>query len=170
MTVTVPDPDRLAEAQSIATMLQGVLDRVVDGYAQAGVDLPARRFWMTGTPAHDCEQLVVVFRQAYIGPPGDEASDPQRCDGPRSAAIEVHVTRCIPSPKGTRATAPKAEDIQAGAAKQVVDAWLLLDLAPATEQWGFPGGPGLGVIATVEAGEPQGAFQSTVLNLTMAIP
>lgn len=161
-----PSEDRLA----IVQMCQGVLDRVVAGFTQAGVPLPERRFIKTGTPTMDCEQLAVVFRQAYVGPPGDEASDPQRCDGPRSAALEVHLTRCVPAPKGSRQVAPTAAAIQSASEAQMVDAWLLLELAPSTEQWDAMGGPGLGVIATVECGEVQGAMQSTVLNLTMAIP
>lgn len=170
MTAGPLDPERLAEARAIANMAQGVLDRVVEGFERAGVSLPERRFTKTGSPVSDCEQVVVVFRQAYIGPPGDEASEPQRCEGPRSAALEVHITRCIPVPRGTKQTAPSPESIQESSEQQMIDAWLLLDLAPSTDQWDQFGGPGLGVIATVEAGEAQGGMQSTVLNLTMAIP
>lgn len=168
--MTVHDAERLEETRSIVVMLREILERIEAGYENASVPLPARRYVSTGTPAVDCEQVVVVFRQAYIGPPGDEAQFPQRCDGPRTASVEVHVTRCIPGPKGSRATAPRAEDIQAAAELQMQDAWLLLDLAPSTDTWNgmAPGGPG--VIATVEAGEPQGLYQSTVLNLAMQIP
>jgi hypothetical protein len=153
-------------------MMDGVLERIVAGFDRAGLDLPARRYWTTGAPVVDCEQLVASFKQAYVGPPGDEAADPQRCDGPRSASIEVHVTRCIPVSGGRSGSVPpSAEAIEAASRVQVQDAWLLLDLAPDTEQWdGLMPGRGLGVIATVEAGEPQGGYQSTVLNLTMAIP
>ena len=166
----VYDEERTKETLSIVVMVQEVLDRIVAGYKQAGVALPERKYTTTGTPAVDCEQVVVVFRQAYIGPVGDEANDPQRCDGPRTAVLEVHISRCIPTPKGTRSAAPTAESIQEGAELQMQDAWLLLDLAPSTDTWNglAPGGPG--VIATVEAGEPQGGFQTTVLNLTMQIP
>lgn len=164
------DEGRTAEVRSIVDMLREILDRIVAGYEQAGVLLPSRQYTTTGTPAIDCAQLVVIFRQAYVGPVGDEASDPQRCDGPRTAVLEVQVSRCVPGPKGPRATAPSAEAIQEAAELQMQDAWLLLDLAPSTDVWNgmAPGGPG--VIATVEAGEPQGAFQTTVLQLTMQIP
>lgn len=170
MTVPAVDPQRLEDVRSIATMMQEVLDRIVGGYEQSGIHLPERRYTTTGTPSVDCEQVVVVFRQAYIGPVGDEADGPQHCDGPRTAALEVHVSRCIPTPKGTRSVTPEAAEIQSAAEQQMVDAWLLLDLAPSTDTWNglAPGGPG--VIATVEAGEPQGGYQTTVLMLTMQVP
>lgn len=170
MPVTDHD-DQLAQwSTSIYDAAQEVLDRVVAGFEIAEVPLPGRRIIQTGTPAHDCESVIVTFRQAYYGPPGDEASAPQRCDGPRSMSIEVHIIRCIPAPKGSRNWAPSAEDLTAAGRRQMIDAWLLLDLAPALESWNSLGPGGLGVIGTVEAGEPQGAFQPTVLTLTMAIP
>lgn len=172
MTTEVLDPDRLEDTRSIVVMMREVLSRVVAGYELAGVPLPPpeKRFTMVGTPVHDCESLIVTWKQAYYGPPGDEASEPQRCDGPRSAAIEVHMVRCIPGIKGPRSVAPKPEAIQEFAELQMQDAWLLLDLAPATESWGGYAPGGLGVIGTVEAGEAQGSYQAVVLSLTMAIP
>lgn len=158
-------------AYAIAELLDQVLRAVVQGFTNAGVPLPTRRYWTTGTPTSDCEQVVVAFRQAYYGPPGDEASEPQRCDGPRSANIEVHVTRCVPTPKGSRGTPPSPQEIQESATIRLVDSWLLLDFAPILDQWngfGMPGG--LGVIGTVETGESKGGFQSTILTLTMATP
>ncbi len=168
--VEAPDPQLAEDARSIAKMLDAILERVVTGFERAGVSLPERRYWRTGTPPADCEQVVVTFRQAYYGPPGDEAAMPQQCDGPRSAVVEVRITRCVPTPKGTRQTAPEAADIQAAADLQVVDAWLLLDFAPDLESWNGAAPGGLGVIGTVDAGEAQGAFQSTVLTMNMAIP
>lgn len=156
---------------SIANLLDLILRGVIDGFENAGVSLPERRYWTIGTPPVDCAQLVVSFRQAYYGPPGDEASEPQRCDGPRSAAIEVRISRKIPVPKGTRASAPKAAAIQLSAQEQLVDAWLLLDFVPNLDFWNGPMMPaGLGVIGTVDGGEAQGDYQTTVLNLTVGIP
>lgn len=170
MTVPLPGQEEPAAHESIVVMLREVLDRIVGGYELAGVPLPERRYTTTGTPAVDCEQAVVIFRQAYIGPVGDEANGPQPCESPRSASLEVRVSRCIPTPKGTRATPPTPEAIQEAAELQMQDAWLLLDLAPSTDTWNglAPGGPG--VIATIEAGEPQGGYQTTVLMLTMQVP
>lgn len=159
------------DAYSIADLLDSILNGVIAGFENAGVALPNRRYWTIGTPPVDCDQLVVSFRQAYYGPPGDEASEPQRCDGPRSAAIEVRISRRIPVPKGTRSHAPKAAEIQLGAQQQLVDAWLLLDFVPNLDFWNGPLSPGgLGVIGTVDGGEAQGDYQTTVLNLTVGIP
>lgn len=167
MTVT-PDADRLVELESIASMLGGILERVENLYTQEGQTLPDRRYWTLAQPADDCEQLVVFFNQAYYGPPGDEATEPVRCDGPRSAALTVRLTRCIPT-IGTR-RAPAAADIQAGSKQLAVDAYLLLESVRLFEMWDPYGGPGLGVIATVDAEPPGGGLQSVTLNLTMAIP
>ncbi len=161
------------DARSIVTMMDKILERVQTGFAEAGVELPERRYWTLGLPAADCEQLVVSFNQAYIGPPGDEASEPQRCDAPRTAQIDIQVLRCIPTPTGSRGRAPTASAIQGASEAQAIDAWVLLDIACTLDTWddpsGFPG-PGFGVIATVDAGEAQGGFQGPVLHLTVAIP
>jgi hypothetical protein len=151
--------------------MPSVLDAVAGGFEQAGVPLPERRFYSAGTPAIDCECLVVVLRQVYIGPPGDEAARPQRCDGPRTAMLEVQLHRCVPQPKGPRATKPKDVTIDEYSEQRAVDAWLLLDLAPMLDQWEGPFAPGgPGVIATVDAGEVQGDYQAMVLNLTIQVP
>jgi hypothetical protein len=163
-------PDRIDEARSLVNLLQGVLDRVIALYEAVPMELPSRRYWTLQTPAADCEQLVVSFMQAYIGPPGDEAATPQRCNSPRSAALTVQIIRCIPV-ADSKGRPPTAAQIQAGSEQLAMDAWLLLDIAGDLEQWDAPyPGPGLGVIATVNAEEPQGGFQSVTLNVTMAIP
>lgn len=155
----------------IANMLDEILARVIQGYEDAGVPLPERRFWTTGTTAHDCEQLTVTFNQAYIGPVGDEANEPQRCSAPRTVQLDIEVVRCIPGYVGPRGKAPTPEQIQTASRNQVIDAMLLLDLACTLDTWdGDLGGPGLGVIATVDAGEATGGFQGTILHLTVAVP
>lgn len=156
---------------SIVNLMAGILDRLVEGFNEAGVTLPSRQYYTTGTPAADCEQVTVSFRQAYIGPPGDEANEPQRCNSPRTAQIDIQIIRCIPGLVGPKARAPEPEAIQAAANLQLIDAWTLLDLSCSFDMWDemIPG-TGLGVIATVDAGEPQGGFQGTTLHLTVAIP
>lgn len=159
------------EALSIATMLDTILERLVGGFEQAGVDLPDRRYWTTGTPSIDCEQVTVSFNQAYIGPPGDEANEPQKCNSPRTAQLSIQIARCIPGMVGPKSRAPSGEAMQEAAKKQVIDAWVLLDISSSFDTWDadLPG-RGLGVIATVNAGEPQGGYQVTTLQLTVAIP
>lgn len=160
------------DSLSLVNLLDVILERLVSGYEQAGVPLPDRRYWTLSAPAADCEQAVVYFNQAYIGPPGDEASEPQNCNSPRTAQIDIQILRCIPGMNtGPRAKAPTAEQIEAGSRLQAIDAWLLLDLSSNFDTWeGELPGRGLGVIATVDAGEPQGGYQGCTLHLTVAIP
>lgn len=158
------DPD----VYSLSNLLQGVLDRVVSLYASYGVPLPTRQYWTMGTPAADCEQLVVNFIQMYLGSPGDEASEPQRCNVPRSAVMAIQIFRAVPS-VGQSGQAPTAAKIQAGAVLPAVDAWTLMSAVNLLDQW-EEGGYGPGVIATLTAQEAQGGFQSTTLQITMAVP
>lgn len=170
MTTAPVDPNsRAAEVRGLVTMMDEVLTRVKAAYAASGVELPSRAYWTLGSPAVDCEQVVVSFIQGYIGPPGDEASSPQRCNSPRSAALDIQVSRCVPG-LGSRGRIPKATEIQAGSEQLAIDAWLLLDIAASLDSWDSFGGPGLGVIATIDVSEPSGEIQSVVLHLTAAIP
>jgi hypothetical protein len=167
VTITL-DPQRAAEVRSLNDLLDGIVERVVAGYEQAGVDLPERRYWTMQLPAQDCEQMVVAFVQAYVGPVGDEAATPQRCQSPRTAVCDVQVTRCIPGLQA-RGRAPSSEQIENAARALGIDAWLLLDLSASMDQWDVAG-PGMGVIATVDVGEPEGGYQTVTLHLTLAIP
>lgn len=167
MTITV-DPGRTAEVRSLSDLLDGIVERVIAGYEAAGVSLPDRRYWTMQTPAADCEQMVVSFIQAYIGPVGDEAATPQRCESPRSAVCDVQVSRCAPGLQA-RGRAPTPEQIQTAAVALAIDAWLLLDISGTFDQWDYAG-PGMGVIATVDVGEPAGGYQAVTLHCTLAIP
>lgn len=171
-----PPRDDIAEVPrlSLAWVLGEILERVRNTYAAEGVSLPDRQYWTAMGGTEDCEQLVVSLVQVYIGPVGDEASGPQRCDGPRSASIDVKLTRCIPthsgsSPRG-RTAPPTEEQIQAGAQDIVIDAWMLLDAAANLDVWNHPGPGGPGIIATVDITEPGGGFQSTILHLNLQVP
>lgn len=156
------------EVRSLVVMMEEILSRIIARYEQEELDLPDRKYWTLSTPAADCEQLVVSFMQAYIGPVGDEANEPQNCNSPRTAQLDVQILRRIPS-SGPRGGSPSAEKIQAASEMQAIDAWLLLDMASDLDTWD-PLGRGLGVIATVDAGEAQGGYQGPVLHLTVAIP
>lgn len=143
-------------------LAEKILATVVQVYAREGIDLPARRYIALASPAQDCEQVTVSWQQAYIGPPGDEASVPQRCEAPRSAVFQVVITRCIPV-VDDRNRAPQPKDISEASAVLMRDAWLLLDSIKEMDDY-------LGVIATVEASEAQGGLQSVILTLTLAVP
>jgi hypothetical protein len=154
----LPDPNR-----SLVSVLEHVLDVIVKRYANDGVSLPERQYWTLGTPAADAEQLVVSFNLLYKGGPGDQASEPQHCDAPRSATLSAQILRCIPA-AGVRNTPPTPAAIQTASEAMAVDAWMLLDAADACDLWG------MGVIATVTAGEAQGGFQGALMTLTLVVP
>lgn len=156
------------DAKNLVNLLAGVLERVEAIYESYGVPLPSRRYWTMGQPATDCEQLVVYFVQMYLGAPGDEAVAPMRCNSPRSAVLNVQVSRPIPT-VGTSGRAPSAERIQDGSEIVAIDAWILMESINLLDQW-EQGSFGVGVIATVNVAEPEGGFQSVSLQITMAVP
>jgi hypothetical protein len=120
---------------------------------------------MAGQEAFDCEQLVVSFQQLYIGPPGDEATAPQRCNSPRSAVLKATVVREIPTNSG-KGLAPASNKIEEGSYISAVDAWVLLDCVAFLDQWETTGAFGLGVIGTVDVPSPEGGFQAVSATFT----
>jgi hypothetical protein len=166
--INLEDFDVDQDVFSVSNALQGVLDRVVSVYASYGVPLPDRQYWTMGTPSIDCAQVVVSFIQMYLGPPGDEATKPQRCNQPRTVVMNVTVSRAIPV-VGQSGRAPSSERIQAGSVISAVDSWILMQSINELDQW-EDGAYGLGVIATLNAPDPQGGFQSVNLQITMAVP
>lgn len=156
-------------AKNLAALMQGVLDSVISTYASYTMPLPGRRYWTLGDPVVDCEQVVVSLLQMYIGSPGDEATDPRRCNDPRSATLLVSVSREVPV-VGMNGKPPSADDIQAFSEISAYDAWILLDSSRALDQWATGGSFGLGVIATVETNAPEGGFQTVTMTITVAVP
>ena len=114
------------DMNDVVTLAASILAKVVEVYERNGISLPDRRYIALASPAQDCEQVTVAFQQLYIGPPGDEASAPQRCESPRSAVFEIVITRCIPV-VDDRNRAPQPAEISAASAVLMRDAWLLLD-------------------------------------------
>lgn len=156
------DPD----AMIIVNMLDRVLERVVGIYEQSNVPLPSRRYWMFGPEVpEDCEQVVVTFMQSYLGIPGDQAANAQNCNSPRSAVLNVVVTRNFPIGEVGNAIEPAAimEASKWAAIDSAVLSWGLADIAA------IDGMPGPSVIATINTPSPSGGVQSTILNLTMMI-
>jgi hypothetical protein len=163
-TATVDDA-----AKNLAALMQGVLDSVINTYQSYNMPIPGRRYWTLGEPSVDCEQVVVSMLQMYIGSPGDEATDPRRCNDPRSATLLVSVSREVPV-VSHNGKAPSADDIQAFSEISAYDAWILLDSSKALDQWATGGSFGLGVIATVETNAPEGGFQTVTMTITVAVP
>jgi hypothetical protein len=158
------DPDAL----NLKLMLDGVLAKVVSVFQSYNVPLPTRQFWTLGQPAIDCEQLVVSFIQMYLGPPGDQASEPKRCNSPRSAVLNIMLCRPVPV-VGQNGRAPSADKIEEGGVISAIDAWVLMEAMQLFDQWDDYG-LGLGVIATVDAPVQQGGFQAINMQITMAVP
>jgi len=157
------------DALSLKTLLDQTVEVIVARYTHHGVTLPTRRYWSINEEAIDCEQLVVTFQQLYIGPPGDEATRPQKSNSPRSAVLKATVARPIPTTNG-RGLVPTEEKIQQGSEISAVDAWVLLDCVAFLDQWENTGAFGIGVIATVDTDPPQGGFQTVTATFTIAVP
>jgi hypothetical protein len=157
-----------SEALGLKELLDTILAKVVAVYASYDVPLPSRQYWTFGQPAFDCEQIVVSFIQAYLGTPGNQASEPVPCSGPRSAVVQISVVRATATPSGSTGI-PAADKIQAAAHWQAVDAWVLLDAIRQFNDWG-DGLPGIGVIATVDGGTASGGFHDVSLQLTVGMP
>jgi hypothetical protein len=155
-------------ALNIVDFLDGVLERVEAVFQSYNVPLPARRYWTVGQTAIDCEQLVVTLLQVYLGPPGDQASAPQRCNMPRTAVMAVTIAREIPV-VSQNGRPPSAEKITDGSKISAIDAYVLMSSINSLDMWDS-GGYGVGVIATADVTPPEGGFQVVNMQLTMAIP
>jgi hypothetical protein len=156
------------DAMNLTDMMDGVLDRVEAVFQSYNINLPNRRYWMIGMPAIDCEQVVVSFLQLYLGPPGAEVSQPQRCNVPRSATIAIHISREV-AVVGVNGRPPSPEKIQQTSARSTIDSWVLMQTVREFDMWDGTG-YGLGVVATLDASGPEGGFQTVTLNVTMAVP
>jgi len=154
------------DAVNLRDMMQGVLERVQSVFQSYNVELPARRYWTMAEPAVDCEQLVVYFQQMYLGAPGAELGEPQRCHVPRSATIGISISRITPI-VSQNGRPPSPEAIEAASEVMAIDSWVLMSSINSLDQWDETGF-GVGVIATLNVGSPEGGFQTTNLTRTMA--
>ncbi len=157
------------DAKNLANLMQDVLNRVITVYESYDMPLPARRYWNIATPAVDCEQLVVSMIQMYVGTPGDEATEPRRCNDPRSVTLNISVSRSVPILQNN-GQPPLADDIQEAAVVAAYDAWILMESINQFDSWATNGPYGMGVIATVDSAPPEGGYQTTRMTITMAVP
>lgn len=169
MTSTAIDFTGVSEdATNLRDMMDGVLERVQTIFQSYNVNLPSRQYWTMGDPAIDCEQLVVSFVQMYLGTPGAQVGEPQRCHVPRSATLNISISRATPV-VGPSGRPPSPEKIQIASETLAYDAWVLMESINLLDQWDGAS-YGIGVIATLEVGTPEGGFQTTTLTVTMAVP
>lgn len=157
-----------SSALNLKNLMDGVLEKTVEVFQEYNVPLPSRQFWTVGEPAIDCEQLVVSFIQTYLGLPGNQASEPQRCQSPRSVVLTISISREIPV-VGVNGKAPTGDKIEEASRIAVIDAWMFMELINKLDQW-EPGEFGLGVIATADSSGFDGGFQTTAMQLTMVVP
>lgn len=167
---TVPKPIEKygidEDAFVIVNMLDRLLDRLRAIYESQGVPLPPRQYWMMGPePSEDCEQVAICYIQTYLGLPGDQASDAQQCNVPRTGVLNIHITRSHPVGVQGKAVAPEKiiDASKWGAVDSAVLMWGLEDLTS------IDGLNSPGVIATVNVSPPSGGLQTTVLNLSMMV-
>lgn len=156
------------DSLNLKNMMEGVLEKVQTVFQSYNVELPNRCYWTMGQPAVDCEQLVVYFLQMYLGAPGAQIGEPQRCHVPRSATINIAISRSTPI-VSSNGRPPTPDKIELASSVQAIDAWVLMQSINALDQWDDTG-YGIGVVATLEAGPPEGGFQTTVMTITMAVP
>lgn len=156
------------DAVHLRDMMEGVLERVQDVFQEYNVELPVRRYWTMGTPAVDCEQLVIYFQQLYLGPPGAQVGEPQRCHVPRSATVTISIARATPIVQ-QNGRPPAPERIEAASEVMAIDSWVLMESVNRFDQWD-EAGYGVGVIATLDVTSPEGGFQTTDMTITMAVP
>jgi hypothetical protein len=160
--------DVSSDALHLKNMMDGILERVCTVFQSYNVQLPARRYWTLGAPAIDCDQVVVSFNGMYLGAPGSQVGEPQRCHMPRTATVTITIARGVPV-VGQNGRPPSAEKIELASSVSAIDAWVLMESLNLFDQWD-DGSYGLGVIATVDVAEPEGGFQIVNMDLTLAVP
>lgn len=170
---TAPDVTTLVgdESAGVFVLLDNILRSTVNAFAKENVTLPTRQIISATSQPVDCEQLVVSFGQLYLGTPSTEAMQPVQCNTSMTVVAEVALTRCVPTMIAGRGIAkpPTPDALATSALKILRDAYLLLEAGRDMEYWDL-GGPGLGVIATVDVGEPKGGFLTTMLSITTTLP
>jgi hypothetical protein len=168
---TFPDPNALV------TIAEGIKARVIELYEQAhdydpSIALPARRYWQTGQPAYDCEQMVVWLESLQEGLIGDVAAPQHPCDVFITATFKVAVVRCI-AVGDDNGTPPLPAAIEATAKPLAQDAYLLMKASCRFDMYGadVEGAPlgGMGVDANLEFEEPSGGMAAVVLTVTTVL-
>lgn len=168
MNIATDISDVSSDALHLKSMMDGILEKVCTVFQSYNVQLPARRYWTLGSPAIDCDQLVVSFNGMYLGPPGAQVGEPQRCNMPRTATVTITIARNVPV-VGQNGRPPSAEKIEQASYASAIDAWVLMESLNLFDQWD-DGSYGLGVVATVDVSEPEGGFQIVNMDLTLAVP
>lgn len=181
------------DLNDIIDMADHLLETIVKSYDEAyqednTLTIPDRRYYTVGgqgSTVHDCEQITVTWDQGYSGTPGDDASNPTRCDEPFTLGFVVEVVRKVdslpPSEEAlasggtisqpsryakTAATwsAPDPEGIMSDARVQMKDAAILSKAGTLAGEHTTLGR----AIVDVSAGTPSGQYQAVIMNFAAA--
>lgn len=152
------DPD----GPVIAQFMGFALEQTVAAYAARGAELPQRRYWISGTEAFDCGQVVLAVKSGALGTAGAPVQLTD-CSGPRTLSFTVDVVRCAPvADSRGRPAAPAA--IQAAAAEVALDLEILLyDLPDRFDVYQT------GIVASVTAIGPEGGVHGAVGTYTVTL-
>lgn len=164
MTTKIPSEfaSTSGRQRSVVTLLDNVLQSIVDFYAQESISLPERRYWTVGEAAADCEQLTVVLVQTYAGVPGGDGLDPVPCRGPRTAVLGIQLLRKAHVPQGGNSPSPAS--IQEMSVGPAIDAWALMDAVAQVDEMQNA------VTLSVTTTTPQGGLQGVVASVALQIP
>lgn len=157
------------DALSLKVFMDAVLARLVDWFGHYNVPVPSKQYWKVGSPVIDCEQLVLSVDSMFLGSPGNEITQPVRCNSPRSATFRAFVARQMPMPD-VRGNEPSGAKQQEASEIMAVDMWVLLDAVRHLDGWDTVGAFGLGVVGNVQFEEPQGGYQVITATFTIAVP
>lgn len=122
------------DSLNLKEMMEGILDKVQTVFQSYNVELPGRCYWTMGQPAVDCEQLVVAFVQMYLGAPGAQIGEPQRCNVPRSATVNISISRTTPI-VSSNGRPPTPDKIELASSVQAIDSWILMQSINSLDQW-----------------------------------
>lgn len=168
MSMTVDKTLVSSDAKNLSSFMQAILDKVVEVFAGYNMPLPRRQYWTMAQPAVDCEQVVVSFIQMFLGVPGDEQAFPWKGSIPRTATVNISISRAVPT-VGQNGRPPSSESIEGYAEISAYDSWILMDSITKFDPW-EDAVPGFGVVGTLEVNPPEGGYQTVVLTVTAAIP
>jgi hypothetical protein len=133
---------------------QAMRDIVEHYETKVNVPLPARRYWTTGSTAHDCEQMVLAIQQMFLGT-AEVPLETTQCSGPRGLTFTVEVVRCVPT-LDNRGKPPSGEAIELASIHPVIDMEIMLDLAAYFDPFLT------GVIVNVDPIPAQGGYHGAI--------
>lgn len=156
-------------------LAESVRDAVIDGYADADVDLPEHRLITPGVAAWDCAGLYVQLERTY-GTDGNIAAELlqplSRHAGHtlRAATFGVTLLRCVPvaDDHGDQVILPSVAAEEAAALEVLRDAQLLVNVLVAAERAGTLAGCHGLVIEGWSSVGPDGGLAGGVLRVRLA--